>query len=174
MAKLTPIQENMLQRVQFTPIRSKSNNIIAGILEAGFIRIYRNLPIYSEYVITPAGLAYLYQDAPMIDQPQPAPEVDNDDLPFSDVGKEDTQEVPTVTDDTLSNIIDAALDPDNQAAYEALKAYDFASTPLWVLNIEFSDLFYLKWQLVGKSPREAERAFAISDLLAEQGAKVDF
>lgn len=27
-------------------------------------------------VFTPAGLAYLYQDAPMVDQPQPAPEVE--------------------------------------------------------------------------------------------------
>lgn len=29
-----------------------------------------------EILLTPAGLAYLYQDAPMVDQPQPAPEVE--------------------------------------------------------------------------------------------------
>ncbi len=31
---------------------------------------------FAVYAITPAGLAYLYQDAPMVDQPQPTPEVE--------------------------------------------------------------------------------------------------
>lgn len=180
--------------------------------------------------LTVAGLAYLYQDAPLVDHPQPAPEdekdytaewdayvnqrecehlnsvdygsdedtvIDNDDLPFSDVGvdDEDTKELPAVTVDestplaeydidisvdallkgrTLSNLIDAALNPDDIEAYETLKAYDFASVPLWVLNVEFSDLQYLKWQLVDNSPREAVRAFEIANLLAERGAKADF
>ena len=81
-------------------------------------------------------------------EPRLADEIDN--LPFSDVGKEDTQEAPAVivdTTPTLSNIIDAALDPDNQAAYEALKVYDFASTPLWALKIERDDVNAYKWQI---------------------------
>ena len=116
-------------------------------------------------------------------EPRLADEIDN--LPFSDVGKDDTQEAPAVTDDTpptLSNLIDAALDPENVAAYEALKAYDFASTPLWVLEIERDDVNAYKWEqwhilrkmpygVMGSNPDyaakqlEVDRAFNVMTIL---------
>lgn len=111
-------------------------------------------------------------------EPRLADEVD--DLPFSDVGKEDTQEAPAVIDDTtptLSNLIDAALDPENVAAYEALKAYDWTA-PLWCIAIESDDLSQLAWNMwyeltklrrvdprYDDETRKVNRAFELLDIL---------
>lgn len=98
-------------------------------------------------------------------EPRLGDEIDN--LPFSDLGElddEDTKELPAITlhhtpcnptrptiGDAiklpLDKLIDAALDPDNSEAYETLKGYDWASVPLWVLEIEREDVNTYKWDI---------------------------
>lgn len=94
----------------------------------------------------------------------------------------ETSQMTVESKPTLSNLIDAALDPDNVAAYEALKAYDWASVPLWVLEIERDDLNAYKWEIwhelrkipygvMGSNPEhtakqlEVERAFNVMAIL---------
>lgn len=48
---------------------------------------------------------------------------------------------------TLNQLIDAALNPDDTEAYETLKSYDWASVPLWVIEIERDDLNAYKWEI---------------------------
>lgn len=77
MTKLTPAQKEMLKSLQYKRLNFSRDNLVATSLVADGL-IFRSWYEYdySEYAITPAGLAYLYQDAPMVDQPQPAPEAE--------------------------------------------------------------------------------------------------
>lgn len=114
-------------------------------------------------------------------EPRLADEID--DLPFSDIGKEDTQELPIVVDTpelSLSNLVDAALDPDNTEAFERLKVYDLTNVPLWILEIERNDVADYKWDICrelntmkfgnteyGQQLKEVERAFQVDDILTK-------
>ena len=99
---------------------------------------------------------------------------------------EDTKPLSVVTVDapkpTLSNLIDAALNPDDTEAYTALKAYDWASVPLWCIEIERDDINAYKWDIWNElrkmdggillsnpdavyKNREVDRAFNVMEVL---------
>lgn len=114
----------------------------------------------------------------------------DDDLPFTVIGNDpdDTQELPTVkveAEMSLSQLVDAALDPNNSEAFETLKAYDLTNVPLWVLEIERNDLADLKWALWSECRKinagtlmsnpdyvakqiEVNRAFQVCDILHKE------
>ena len=255
MAKLSKAQTQLLTHATYSEhgiYTSRYQKTIQPLITKGYLTEISHY----RYVATPAGLAYLYQDAPMVDQPQHPADVQTidgevsfmapdgkiydgtikagadrygytiravdgtvydeikrsdieprlvdeiDDLPFTDIGKEATQELPVIKIERtpcnpnrptlgdalrlpLADLVDAALDPDNQEAFESLKAYDLTNVPLWILEIERNDLADLKWALWSECRKinagtlmsnpdyvakqiEVNRAFQVCDILHKE------
>lgn len=80
MTKLSEGQQQFLEIVQYGTLFiqfSYKKSTINSLIRKMYIRPVPNQRVSAvgfSVEITPAGLAYLYQDAPMVDQPQPAPE----------------------------------------------------------------------------------------------------
>lgn len=100
---------------------------------------------------------------------------------------DDTQELPTVkveAEMSLSQLVDAALDPDNQDAYAKLQAMDFSLVSLAEIEPIRDDVTAYKWDIYRdlaamkfgffsnnteyfKQLKEVERAFNVDDILTK-------